>query len=90
MTLPAGWQEGRGASPSPLSSRMTAPLALGTTTTHVQQDNEKRYLMAAFTITVTVECETPEQAEQVAAERLNHDEDYGFDYELGWAKVEPA
>lgn len=44
--------------------------------------------MSAFTISVTVECETLEQAEQVAAERLSHDEDYGFDYHFGYTVVE--
>lgn len=29
---------------------------------------------------VTVRCDTPEQAGIVMAERLGHDEDYGFDY----------
>jgi hypothetical protein len=32
---------------------------------------------------VTVEAETKEQADQVMAERLNPDEDYGFPYEVG-------
>ena len=35
-----------------------------------------------FTVTVT-DC-TAEQAEQVMAERINHDEDYGFRYQIGW------
>lgn len=28
---------------------------------------------------------TPAQAAQVMAERLNHDEDYGFEYQVDWA-----
>lgn len=36
--------------------------------------------MSDFTYTVTVTAETIEQAEQVMAERLSHDEDYGFTY----------
>lgn len=32
--------------------------------------------------TVTVECETEEQAKQVIAERIGHDEDYGFAYKI--------
>lgn len=35
-----------------------------------------------FEVTVTG-C-SREQAEQVMAERLSHDENYGFDYEIGW------
>ena len=38
--------------------------------------------MPTFTYTVRVESETVEQADQVMAERLDHDEDYGFDYTL--------
>lgn len=41
--------------------------------------------MADFTFTVSVSCETQEQAEQVMSERLAYDEDYGFDYKLGWS-----
>jgi len=33
---------------------------------------------------VTVVCETWEQAEQVMAERLGPDEDYGFDYTVSY------
>ena len=39
------------------------------------------------TFTVTVSGCTAEQAEQVMAERLEHDEDYGFDYRIGWVDV---
>jgi hypothetical protein len=40
--------------------------------------------MPTFTVTVTIDCETEEQAHQVAAERLSHDEDYGFEYTVGY------
>lgn len=36
--------------------------------------------MARYIYTVIVECDTAAQAEQVIAERLGTDEDYGFDY----------
>lgn len=39
--------------------------------------------------TVTVEAETAALAEQVIAERLGHDEDYGFPYRLDWQQAEP-
>ncbi|UOK18419.1 hypothetical protein SEA_BRUHMOMENT_103 [Arthrobacter phage BruhMoment] len=39
--------------------------------------------MPRFHIEIDVECKTIEQAEQVAAERLGPDEDYGFEYR--WA-----
>jgi hypothetical protein len=39
--------------------------------------------MPRYHIEIDVECETMEQAEQVAAERLGPDEDYGFEYK--WA-----
>lgn len=35
-----------------------------------------------FTYTVTVRCETHEQADIVMSERLGCDEDYGFDYTI--------
>lgn len=38
--------------------------------------------MSTFHFTVVVECDTMEQAEQVASERINYDEDYGFPYRL--------
>ncbi|TXH09347.1 MAG: hypothetical protein E6R04_08325 [Spirochaetes bacterium] len=42
------------------------------------------------TFRVTVSGCTAAQAEQVMAERLGHDEDYGFDYHVGWQHhVEP-
>lgn len=37
-----------------------------------------------FTYTVTVTCQTEEQAAQAMAERLNHEEDYGFNYLMTW------
>lgn len=39
--------------------------------------------MPKFHIEIDVLCETVKQAEQIAAERLGHDEDYGFEYQ--WA-----
>jgi hypothetical protein len=36
-----------------------------------------------FTITVTIECASLEEAQRVADERLGFDEDYGFDYRFG-------
>lgn len=36
-----------------------------------------------FHFTVIVTAETREQAEQVLRERIEHDEDYGFDYSIG-------
>lgn len=46
--------------------------------------------MPKFQVMVTVDCETLEQAQQVAAERLSHDEDYGFEYRLDYGTVEEA
>lgn len=43
--------------------------------------------MPDFTLTVTIECDTIEQAQQVAAERLGHDEDYGFEYTIGYGEI---
>lgn len=39
---------------------------------------------ASFRYWVTVDAATQEEADQVMSERLNPDEDYGFDYTLGW------
>lgn len=36
---------------------------------------------------VSVTAETREQAVQVMGERINHDEDYGFFYRIGWREV---
>jgi hypothetical protein len=41
-----------------------------------------------FVAKVVIECKTKEEAEQVIAERLAFDEDYGFDYTLDWYEVE--
>lgn len=38
------------------------------------------------TFTVTVACDTPEQADHVIAERLDHDEDYGFTYGVSYRR----
>ena len=38
--------------------------------------------MPEFEFTITVEAETSTQAAQVVAERINHDEDYGFEYRI--------
>lgn len=38
--------------------------------------------MSEFVYTVVVSADNKEQAEQVMRERLDHDEDYGFDYTL--------
>jgi hypothetical protein len=38
--------------------------------------------MPKFHWDIEVECDTEAQAEQVIAERLSHDEDYGFDYRI--------
>lgn len=40
--------------------------------------------MKKFYATVVIDCETKEEADQVLAERLAFDEDYGFDYTLDW------
>jgi len=42
--------------------------------------------MPKFEFVVVIRCPTQEQAEQVMAERINHDEEYGFDYEIGWSR----
>jgi hypothetical protein len=42
--------------------------------------------MNKFIFLVTVECDTAEQAETVMSERLDCDEWYGFDYEVGWRR----
>ena len=38
--------------------------------------------MIKFTYTVEIYAENKEQADQVIRERINHDDDYGFDYEV--------
>lgn len=42
------------------------------------------------TFVVTVSGCTPEQARQVIAERINHDEDYGFEYSIGYEEKAPV
>ena len=42
------------------------------------------------TFVVTVSGCTPEQAAQVIAERINHDEDYGFEYSIGYEEKAPV
>jgi len=37
-----------------------------------------------YTFTVVIDSETEKQANQVMVERLGHDEDYGFPYEIRW------
>lgn len=44
--------------------------------------------MSSFTFTVTITTDTAAHARTVMAERLAHDEDYGFDYQLGWEPAE--
>ncbi len=39
--------------------------------------------MPTFRISITVACANADEAEMVAAERLQHDEDYGFEYRFG-------
>ena len=46
--------------------------------------------MKTYTYTVTVTCDTAKQARRVMAERLSHDEDYGFDYQVDYEQVQPA
>lgn len=40
--------------------------------------------MNTYTFSVDVVASSLEEAYEVMAERLNHDEDYGFEYEVGW------
>lgn len=43
--------------------------------------------MATFRYLVTVEADTEDRAVQVMAERIGHDEDYGFFYTIDWGYV---
>lgn len=43
--------------------------------------------MPRFAFIVTVETDTADHADQVMAERLSHDEDYGFDYSLPYHRA---
>lgn len=38
--------------------------------------------MALYTYIVTIETDTPEHADEVIAERVGYDDDYGFDYRI--------
>lgn len=40
--------------------------------------------MPEFRFIVTVWCDNREQADRVMTERILHDEDYGFDYDIDW------
>lgn len=40
--------------------------------------------MTKYPFLVIVEAETPSQAQEVMAERLGYDEDYGFEYKVEW------
>lgn len=46
--------------------------------------------MAKFHYTVTIEAATQEQAVQVMCERIEPDENYGFDYTIWWEADEPT
>lgn len=43
-----------------------------------------------FKAKVIVECDTQEQAEEVLANRLYHEEEYGFNYYIDYFEVEPV
>jgi len=40
--------------------------------------------MQTINFVVSVTCQTLEQAMEVMAHRMGHDEEYGFDYSLDW------
>lgn len=44
----------------------------------------------SHTFTVTISGCTPEQAEQVIAERISHDEDYGFPYTIRYEEAQTS
>ena len=44
-------------------------------------------VVSEFTYVVTVQCESREQAHRVITERILHDEDYGFVYEIDWEEA---
>lgn len=48
---------------------------------------DRSILMDVYRYMVTVEAPSPEQADQVMAERITHDEDLGFDYTLDWGPM---
>jgi hypothetical protein len=39
-----------------------------------------------FTFVVTISTSSQEQAERVMAERIDHDEDYGFEYTIAYVQ----
>lgn len=41
--------------------------------------------MINYYYVVTVKCETRDEAEEVMSERIGHDEDYGYQYEIDWS-----
>lgn len=41
-----------------------------------------------FKFVVTIDCETQEEADQVIAERISYDEDYGFPYTISYQNKE--
>lgn len=43
--------------------------------------------LQTFQATVTITASAKAQAEQVLAERLAFDEDYGFDYTIGYGEI---
>ena len=43
----------------------------------------RRLKMSEFTYTVVVTAENKEQADDVMIQRINYDDDYGFDYQVG-------
>ena len=46
--------------------------------------------MKKYTFITTVEANSADEANQVIAERLGHDEDYGFDYRVDWEDHNPG
>ena len=42
--------------------------------------------MAYYNYLVTVQTDTQEHADQVMAERIYHDEDYGFEYRMAFGR----
>lgn len=46
--------------------------------------------MQDFTFTVTITAATSEQAAIVIAERIYHEEDYGFPYQIGVSEDSPS
>ena len=52
--------------------------------TEMELNTTHDVLISAGCYLVTVGDCTPAQADQVIAERINHDEDYGFDYTISY------